>query len=68
LAELDVKERCSGQVRSSLLWKMLKREHQRRRVAGTNLVFQLAQRPRQLCSLVKGWDNGSPTDGTRRPV
>jgi hypothetical protein len=29
LAKLDVKERCTGQVLSSLVWKALKREYQR---------------------------------------
>jgi hypothetical protein len=59
LAELDVKERCLGQVRSSLLWKTLKREHQRRRLAGTNLVFQMTQRPlQQLRGLITEWVKG----------
>jgi hypothetical protein len=59
LAELGVKERCPGQVLSSLVWKTLKREYQRRRLAGTNLVFQMTQRPRQqLRGLITEWVKG----------
>jgi hypothetical protein len=59
LAELGVKERCAGQVLSSLVWTTLKREHQRRRLAGTNLVFQMTQRPRQqLRGLITEWVKG----------
>jgi hypothetical protein len=36
---------------------MLTREHHRRRLAATNLVFQLTQGPRQLCGLVTEWVN-----------
>jgi hypothetical protein len=59
LVELDVKASCAGQVLSSLVWKTLKREHQRRRLAGTNLVLQMTQRPlQQLRGLIAEWVKG----------
>jgi hypothetical protein len=59
LVELDVKASCAGQVLSSLVWKTLKREHQRRRLAGTNLVFQMTQRPlQQMRGLITEWVKG----------
>src|SRR5450631_1458636 len=43
LPELDFEERCAGQVGSSLVWKTLEGEHERRGPAGTDFVFQLTQ-------------------------